>query len=337
MSQNIHADEGRCEEDEDQGLGPVDHGHHRAGVLPALVILPVMVSDDLLTVSVHGGRDVEVLVDGTESGTVLLFHSGSPSAAVKDPLMTRLAAERGLRMVTYSRPGYAASTPQHGRSVADAAADTAAILDHLGTDQFVTLGWSGGGPHALACSALLPDRCLAATTLASVAPYGVPGLDWLAGMGPENIVEFGVTLEGEEPLTRYLEREAVALGAVTGDQVAAALGGLVSEVDKAALTGEFADVLAESFRRAVSTGIAGWRDDDLAFVRHWGFDLDAIRVPVIIWQGAQDRMVPFDHGRWLAANVAGARARLLPEEGHLSLVSHLGQILDELIEVAGLT
>ncbi len=280
-----------------------------------------------------GGRDLEVVVDGPDRGAVLLFHSGTPSAAIRYGLIVDPTAKHGLRTVTYSRPGYAESTPQHGRSVADAAPDSEAVLDALGADRFVTLGWSGGGPHALACAALLPERCMAAATMASVAPYPTAGLDWFAGMGSENVTEFGAALEGEAPLTAFLEKGAEELRDVTAEQVAGALGSLVSDVDKAALEGPLGDELAESFRRAVSAGIAGWRDDDLAFTRPWGFDPASVRVPVAIWQGAQDRMVPFDHGRWLAANVAGAKSRLLDDQGHLSLVQSIDQILEDLVEL----
>lgn len=286
-----------------------------------------------LTVRAAGGRDLEVLVDGPEGGTVLLFHYGTPSAAVRNPVITNPAAKRALRVVCYSRPGYASSTADPGRSVADAAQDSEAILDALGADRFVTVGWSGGGPHALACAALLAERCLAAATIAGVAPYGAPGLDWLAGMGQENIDEFNAAVEGEVLLSEFLEKAARDLKQVTGPRLASALGGLVSDVDRSALTGELADVLAESFRRAVSTGITGWRDDDLAFARPWGFELRSMRVPVAIWQGNQDRMVPFDHGRWLAANVAGAQSRLLDDEGHLSLFNHIDRILEDLVEL----
>jgi pimeloyl-ACP methyl ester carboxylesterase len=295
-----------------------------------------MAAERWLTVHGEKGRDVEVLVEGPDSGPVLIFHDGTPTAAVPFPPLSAPATARGLRTVTFSRPGYAASTPQPGRSVASVVADTAAILDALDEERFVTIGWSGGGPHALACAALLPNRCSAAATLASVAPYGVAGLDWLAGMGPENIEEFGAAIDGEDRLNPYLEREAAALREVTGSDVAAALGGLVSEVDKRALTGDYAEIMAHTFRRAVSTGIAGWRDDDLAFTRPWGFDLNTIQVPVAIWQGDEYRMVPFAHGKWLAANIPGARARLLPGDGHLSLVGHLERVLDELLVMASL-
>jgi pimeloyl-ACP methyl ester carboxylesterase len=234
----------------------------------------------------------------------------------------------------YSRPGYAGSTPRPGRSVADAAADVAVVLDALGADTFVTMGWSGGGPHALACAALLPGRCVAATSLAGVAPYPAQGLDWLAGMGAENIEEFSAAMNGEQALSAALQKMAGDLETIQGADVAAALGGLVSDVDKRALTGEFADTLAESCRRAVSAGIAGWRDDDLAFTRNWGFDLESIRCPVAVWQGGQDRMVPFSHGQWLAARIPTAQVHLYPDEGHVSLaVASLDRIVADLAEL----
>ena len=227
------------------------------------------------------------------------------------------------------------STAQPGRSVADVADDTAAVLDAVGADAFVTIGWSGGGPHALACGALLPERCQAAATLAGVAPYGADGLDWFAGMSEENVEEFSAAFDGEEPLTRFLEAQASVLRNVSASDVADALGGLVSAVDKAALTGEFAAFIAAVFRRALSTGVAGWRDDDLAFARDWGFALASIARPVAVWQGAQDRMVPFAHGRWLSENVPGAVAHLYPDEGHLSLaLTRLDEIVADLVALA---
>jgi pimeloyl-ACP methyl ester carboxylesterase len=237
---------------------------------------------------------------------------------------------RACRYICYSRPGYAGSTTYEGRSVGDAARDVATILDHLGHDRFVTLGWSGGGPHALACAALLPDRCAAAASLAGVAPYDAEGLDFLAGMGPENVEEFGAAVRSREELTAFVEQGAGALRDITAEQVADALGDLIDHVDRDALTGEFAESMAGMLRRAISTGGDGWLDDDLAFVKPWGFDLAAITVPGSIWQGAHDKMVPFAHGQWLAAHVPNARVHLDDDEGHLSLVNQLPRILEDL-------
>jgi pimeloyl-ACP methyl ester carboxylesterase len=286
------------------------------------------------TVRTADGRDLEVLVAGPEDGLPLVFHMGTPSAAVLMPPLVAAAAAQGLRTIVPSRPGYAGSTARPGRSVADVAGDVAGVLDGLGHDRFVTIGWSGGGPHALACAALLGDRCRAAATLASVAPCDADGLRWVAGMGPENVAEFEAAESGEAALTAYCEQEAKIFSTVTGGEVAAALRGLLSDVDKEALTDSFADVVAESFRRALASGVAGWRDDDLAFVRPWGFELSAIAVPVAVWQGRQDLMVPFAHGRWLADHVPTARPRLYDDEGHVSLLAQMPRIIDDLLDLA---
>jgi pimeloyl-ACP methyl ester carboxylesterase len=287
-------------------------------------------------VELIGGRVIEVLSDGPEDGMPMVFQNGTPTAAMLFPPMVEIAAARGLRTVTYSRPGYAGSTARPGRSVADAVGDVAALLDAIGADRFVTIGWSGGGPHALACAALLADRCAAAVSLSGVAPYPAAGLDWLAGMGPENVEEFTLALQGESALTPWLEEAATHLAAVQGDEVAAALGGLVSDIDKASLTGDYAEFMAATLRRAVSAGIAGWRDDDLAFAKPWGFELDAIARPVAVWQGGEDRMVPMAHGEWLAEHIPGAHKHLYPDEGHLSLgVSALHRVVDNLVHLAG--
>jgi pimeloyl-ACP methyl ester carboxylesterase len=287
-----------------------------------------------------------MLIAGPSDGVPLVLHEGTPVGLVLYPPTVRAAQARGLRVILAARPGYEGSTPRPGRRVVDVAGDTAAILDELGADTFVTMGWSGGGPHALACAAALSGRCLAAASIAGVAPYQAEGLDWLAGMGQENVDEFGAAVKGEKALTQFIEAEAVVVGAVTGAEVAQALGGLVIAADQAALTGDFADYVAAALRASMNTGIAGWRDDDLAFIKDWGFSLGwepagdpaAASAPVAIWQGDQDKMVPFAHGQWLAAHVPGARTHLLPGEGHLSLtVSSLDRILDDLLDLAGLT
>jgi pimeloyl-ACP methyl ester carboxylesterase len=281
------------------------------------------------------GRTLEVSLSGPDGGTPLVYHDGTPSGGRPYGRFVAAAAARGLRLLSYARPGYASSTRQPGRRVADCAADVAALLDHLGADLCYTAGASGGGPHALACAALLPDRVLACATIAGAAPFDAEGLDPVEGMGEENVKEYGAAMAGPEQLEAYIEGEARAYATVTGGQVADALGGLVSQVDRAALSGDFADHVAASFRQALSNGIWGWFDDDLAFARPWGFELDGLRVPVTVWQGGQDRMVPFAHGEWLAAHLPGARAMLLPSEGHLSIaVAKFGEVVDDLLESA---
>lgn len=283
------------------------------------------------------GREIDVMLNGPDDGFPLVVHEGTPSGLVVNTKLATAAEERGLRLVTAARPGYERSTPQPGRRVADVAADLASVLDALGAGEFVSIGMSGGGPHALACAALLPQRCRAAASVAGVGPYGAEGLDFLAGMGPENVEEFDLAVQGADALTPYLEQVAQALRDVTGEQVAEALGGLISSADAAVLTGEFAEEMAASCRAAIKEGVAGWRDDDLAFAADWGYGLDATAGRVAIWQGDQDRMVPFAHGQWLAAHIPGARVHLEPGEGHLTMiVTAVDRILDELVDLAGL-
>jgi pimeloyl-ACP methyl ester carboxylesterase len=290
-------------------------------------------------VTLPDGRDIDLLMAGPADGLPLVMHEGTPQGLVLYPPTVQAASDRDLRCILVARPGYERSNPRPGRRVADVAADVVAVLEELGLGSFVTAGWSGGGPHALACAAQLPGRCLAAASIAGVAPFHAPGLDFTAGMGPENIAEFGAAVRGPAALTEFLDREGAGLATVTGAQVVAVLGGLIADADRAVLTGAYADHLAAGGRAALSAGIAGWRDDDLAFVQDWGFSLTGEgKLPAAIWQGDQDRMVPFAHGQWLAANIPGARAHLLPGEGHLTMtVTAIGRVLDDLLDLAGPT
>lgn len=291
-------------------------------------------------VSMPDGRTLEIVTGGASDGFPLLFHGGTPSAAVPYDAMGRAAEEAGLRLVTYSRPGYGASSPRYAGAspvLADDVADSVAILDTLGLGEFVTLGWSGGGPRALACAALVPDRCRAATSLAGVAPADAEGLDWTAGMGAENVRDFELATRGREALQRVVDEEAAAMATITAEQLVEGLGDLTDEVDAAALTGAFADYLAATFRHAMTQGSRGYLEDSLQVLRPWGFDVGDISVPVAVWQGAHDRMVPFAHGQWLGARIRGARVHLLDDEGHISLVHRLPEMFAELRELAGPT
>ncbi len=288
-----------------------------------------------LTIPMPDGRDLEVVRHGPADGRVLVSHVGTPSAPDEFLPLMRAVEERGWQLVSHARPGYAGSTRRPGRTVADDAADVAAVLDRMGLDRFVTLGRSGGGPHALACAALLPDRCEGAATIASIAPWEAEGLDFTAGMGPENVEEYGAAASSAAELEAFLADAAPGMAETTGDGIADALGGLVGDADRRALTGEIADGIARQVRRALSAGTAGWFDDDIAFVTPWGFDLDAIGVPVSVWHGADDQFVPFSHGEWLAAHVPGARVHLYEDEGHISLVGQLPRILEDLVSRTG--
>ena len=276
-------------------------------------------------------RRLDMRVSGPAGGFPLVFHHGTPGAATPVRALERAAHARGLRLVTTSRPGYGNSSRQPGRAVVDVAADTEAVLAAVGAERCLVAGWSGGGPHALACGARL-GAAGAVLVIAGIAPYGAKGLDSMAGMGEENIAEFSAALHGEDELRSYLRQEREQLKSITAADVAASLETLLPDVDRAVLTGEFGEDMADSFREAVRAGVDGWLDDDLAFASPWGFGLEEISVPAMIWQGSADLMVPFSHGQWLASQLPGASAHLEEGEGHLSVgLGALDRMLDELV------
>lgn len=292
----------------------------------------------LQKVQTRDGRTLEVLTGGDPDGFPLVYHGGSPSAAVAYPPLDEAARGNGLRLITYSRPGYGTSTarPRPEPRMVDDVADTEDLLAALGVYTFVTLGWSGGGPRALGCATLLPGRCLAAVSLAGIAPYDGEGLDWMAGMAEENVAEYSAAAAGREAYEAYLEEEFLPVLMADADDMADAMGGLLPDADRAAMDRGFTEWLTETFHHAGAQRVAGVLDDGQAAVRSWGFDVADIRVPVAVYQGRADAMVPFAHGVWLAAHVPGVEAHLTDEDGHLTLVTQLPEILADLRRLAGL-
>jgi pimeloyl-ACP methyl ester carboxylesterase len=296
------------------------------------------VTESYQEVRTDDGRTLEVLTGGDPDGFPLLFHGGSPSAAVHYEPFDRAAREARLRLITYSRPGYGGSTaqPRPEPRMVDDVADSVAVLDALGVDRFVTAGWSGGGPRALGCAAVLADRCLAAASIAGVGPHDGAGLDWKAGMAEENVVEYTAAEGGREAYAAYLEDEFMPVLQASADDMAEAMGGLLPPADKAVMDRAFTEWLTESFHRAGAQGIAGVLDDGQAAVRSWGFDVGSITVPTLVYQGRQDAMVPYAHGEWLAAHVPGVEAHLTDHDGHITLVTRFDEILVDLKRRAGL-
>lgn len=282
------------------------------------------------------GRRLDVRVSGPPDGPVFVFHHGTPGAGTPLRALERAAHGWGLRVVMTSRPGYGRSSRREGRQIVDVVADTEAVLGALGATRCLVGGWSGGGPHALACGARLPG-VEAVLVIAGVAPFDADGLDWPAGMGQDNLDEFAAAVEGPDALRRLLDALRDHLKDVGVEQIVASLESLLPDVDRAVLTDEFGEDMAASFHEGLRTGVDGWLDDDRAFVSPWGFGLEEIAVPTAVWQGSLDLMVPFAHGQWLASHVPAARAHLVDGEGHLSVgVGAVDAMVGELVALAGL-
>ena len=272
------------------------------------------------SIVVGDGRSLCFAQWGDPEGFPVFTLHGTPGGRLnRHPDESRYSAA-GARVITYDRPGYGDSDRLPGRSVVDCVSDVAAIADHLGIQRFSVMGGSGGGPHALAVAARLGERVVRARCSVGVAPFGLDDLDFFAGMDPLNVKEFSWALEGEAVLVPEITRDLRE----TAERVAADPSKLLGddwdldEADRAVMARpDMAVVFREATEDLVRGGIWGWVDDDLAFVKPWGFELSEIAVPVEVRYGARDVLVPAAHGAWLGRNVPGALVVVEDGEGHM--------------------
>ena len=267
------------------------------------------------------GRELCVESGGDLSGRPVLVHGGTPNSRHLEPHWLADAAGRGIHLISYDRPGYGRSTPQPGRTIADCAADVSAIAGAFGIERLGVWGYSGGGPHALACAACLPDLVAAVAVLASVAPYGAPGLDFFSGMGQDNVEGFQLVVNDPAAARVQGQKDREELMAARPEDLMRVWATLLSPADALQLTGDLASFFLDAIQDGLAPGDEGWWEDGTAEMSDWGFALEAIAVPVQLWHGSEDRFVPFQHGQWLAQHVPGVEAHLTDEDGHLTLLA----------------
>ena len=265
----------------------------------------------------HDGRVLAVAEWGDPKGIGLFALHGTPGGRISCWTDPTIYARHGLRRFTLDRPGYGESTRLPGRAVADIVPDVVAIADRLGVDRFAVTGGSGGGPHALACAALLGDRVLRCLADVSIAPYGAEGLDWLAGMTAGNVDEFEAALAGEAAIRAVTERERATTLQRLADGRPDVFGDSyeMSAADQAQMV-KHIDLLADQLSHGLEPGVDGWVDDELAFTKPWAFEVGSIRVPVYVTYGRADTLVPAAHGDWLAAHIPGAKV-VVSDAGHM--------------------
>ncbi|AEE45946.1 alpha/beta fold hydrolase [Cellulomonas fimi] len=257
---------------------------------------------------------------GPEQLTVV-WHHGTPNVGAPPRPLFDAARRLGVRFVSYDRPGYGGSTPVPDRPVGSAAADVEAVADALGVPRFAVLGHSGGGPHALACAALLPDRVTAAVSAAGLAPFDADGLEWFAGMAPSGEASLRAAAAGRAAKEHH-------------ERTAAPYDPQFTPADLAALHGDWA-WFDEVVGPAAAQGPAPLVDDDLAYVAPWGFDPADVRAPVLLLHGTDDRVVPPAHAHWLAAHLPDAELRVVPGTGHISVLTAAPDALTWLVERTG--
>jgi len=269
------------------------------------------------------GRTLHAYDTGVADGGLALFwHHGTPNIGTPPEPLFATSDRLGIRWVSYDRPGYGGSTAYRDRNVALAADDVSAVADALDVDRFAVMGHSGGGPHALACAALLPERVLGVVSVSGLAPFGADGLDYFAGMADSGAASLDAATRGREAKERY-EATAATENAELGFIAA----------DYAALEGEWS-WFGSVVEPAVENGPGPLIDDDLAYVSPWGFDPARVDAPTLILHGGRDRVVPSSHGEWLARHCPPAELWLREEDGHISVLHSGGAALEWLREHA---
>ncbi|WP_410656357.1 alpha/beta fold hydrolase [Amycolatopsis sp. lyj-112] len=252
------------------------------------------------------------------NGPVVFWHHGTPNIGAP-PVPLFAASDRlGLRWVSYDRPSYGGSTPRPGRDVASAASDVAKIADALEIERFAVFGHSGGGPHALACAALLPERVSAVVDVAGLAPFDSEGLDWFEGMNSAGAGSLKAAAAGRAAKEKHEASAEYGLQMFT-------------RADHAALVGTW-QWISEVVGPAIAGGPDGLIDDDVAYVTPWGFRPSDVEAPVLLLHGGEDRIVPIAHSEWLARECRAAELRAYPRDGHISVLNHGESALEWLMD-----
>jgi pimeloyl-ACP methyl ester carboxylesterase len=285
------------------------------------------------TLTTPDGRTLTYVERGPDGGTPVIVSHGTPGSRFARHPDPQMYERHGVRSIAYDRPGYGRSDPQRGRSVADAAADVAAIADELGFERFAVVGGSGGAPHALACGALLGERVTRVGALVTPAPSDAEDFDFFEGLAELNVKEFGAALDGEEAIEAFLQPLADGIRA-DPDAVIEDILTELPEVDrKLASRPDIRAIMKESFVEAVRQGLRGWADDDLAFAKPWGFELEDVQAETRVWQGELDVLTPRPHGEYVASRLPNARFELLENGGHF-LDEEWGVVYEWLAEPA---
>jgi pimeloyl-ACP methyl ester carboxylesterase len=278
------------------------------------------------------GRQLSTQVFGDPDGKPVFLLHGTPGSRLGPQPRGAVLHRLGVQLIAFDRPGYGDSDRFEGRRVADAATDVLAIADAYGLDKFAVVGRSGGGPHALACAALLPDRVTKAAVLVGLAPRGAHGLDWYDGMTQSNVSEHAAAANGPEGLAAMTEAAADAVRADPASLLASLQDQMPDSDRRVVADPGIRAMLLRTYAEALRTSADGWIDDVLAFYLSWGFDPATVTVPVLLWHGAVDNLSPVSHARWLADHISSATVVIQAGAAHFSALDVLPDILRWLSE-----
>ncbi|MFF0519421.1 alpha/beta hydrolase [Actinomadura nitritigenes] len=281
------------------------------------------------------GRGLAVEEWGEPAGRPVFLLHGTPGSRLGPIPRPMVLYQLGIRLITFDRPGYGRSDRRIGRAVADVADDVRRIANTLELREFAVLGRSGGGPHALACAALLPGRARRVAALVGLAPAQAEGLDWFEGMAASNTREY-LAVRRQGPLVSARLRSVADRIRADPAQYVADLSAELTQSDRRVVSDAgMRRMLLETFAEAFRTSADGWIDDLLAFCAPWGFELGEIVVPTMLWHGANDTFSPAGHSRWLADRIPTSTVVVQPGSAHFGAFDVLPDVLTWLVQPDG--
>ena len=279
------------------------------------------------TVRTSDGRRLTAAVYGDQEGRPVFLLHGTPGSRIGPRPRSAILHRLGVQLICFDRPGYGESDRLPGRRVSDAAADVSAIADAFDVAKFAVVGRSGGGPHALACAALLPERTTKAAVLVGIAPREAEGLDWLDGMTESNVAEYEAVGQGYERIAAVATAAAEAVRANPASLLAMLQNQLPDPDQRVVADRGIRSLLLAAYAEALRISAHGWIDDDVAFHAPWGFDPAAVTVPVLLWHGASDTFSPVSHVKWLAERIPNASVLVQAGAAHFGSLGVLPDIL----------
>lgn len=274
------------------------------------------------------GRSLSYYDLGDPHGRPVLLLHGTPQAAIGWAFADGPARELGVRALAPDRPGIGRSSPQPGRALTGYPADLIALADALGLERFAVLGWSAGGPYALACGALIPDRLTAVGCVAGACPLDWPGVLDDLNANDRRIVQ----LSRRAPAVARAALAASALAARHGPWLTTRWSRRQLSPSERAEAERNRDVLADLgwFLDAFRQGTAGVAEDYRVYSDPWGIDLSDVRTRTLLWNGDDDSLVPLRHAQLLAERIPGATLEVVHGAGHLLPYDRIGALLSEL-------
>ena len=278
------------------------------------------------TMILRDGRTLGYAQYGDPSGKPVFFFHGGAGSRLEQPADV---CAIGARLICTDRPGHGLSDFQPDRKLLDWPDDVAQLADHLGINRFYVLGWSAGGPHALACAYHLPDRVLAGAVAAGLGPMNRPGATGGLGFTGQAFILAAQYIPWLIGLFRRLARNTIWGDAKKAKQQL--LSSIPDDDKKRMLQSGNLDMLFADVREGYRQGWQGVALDDIIIIQDWGFDIADIRCHIDIWHGEQDRNVPVFSSKYMHDRIPNSRAMFLPDEGHLFLFNYWGTVVQTLV------